>query len=330
MGFVSMMYATAAGKKQMVWYYLNMVISFFAIIMGRSDSAYLAIAALYGLSPFVLFRTREGTQRYLVMLATMFSVIAAIRIVSERYAYCVADYSGPARIVGELKLLPMVIAVLWAAAAGYYYAFIKKRKLLPGSSSTADGYDRTNSRIRIGIWAVVCLLVVFGTVMIFWIANGTGMDPERLGSLKNYLVLDDMWGTKRGYIWRKSVELFADFSVEKKLIGYGPDTFGILTVLGFRNEMASATGFVFDSAHNEYLQYLITIGILGTGAYITGLAAAAVRLFRNLSKTPYAAGVMFAIVCYALQAFVNLNLPVVTPMLWTLMSMGMAECRRAD
>ena len=58
--------------KRMLWYYGNMVLAMFALIMGTSDNAYLSLAALFGLAPLYLFRTRTGVRRYLVSVATFF------------------------------------------------------------------------------------------------------------------------------------------------------------------------------------------------------------------------------------------------------------------
>ena len=48
--------------KRMLWYYGNMVLASFALIMGTSDNAYLSLAALFGLAPLYLFRTRTGVR----------------------------------------------------------------------------------------------------------------------------------------------------------------------------------------------------------------------------------------------------------------------------
>lgn len=155
------------------------------------------------------------------------------------------------------------------------------------------------------------------------------------GKLGKYLVFNDAWGTNRGYIWRKSIEIFRDFPLIHKLFGYGPDTFGILTTTGdFWSEMlAAANGQTFDNAHNEYLQYLVTVGALGLITYVIFLAAAIRRMTVCLAKgngNKYIAGCLFAVLCYNAQALVNLNLPITAPLMWLLLSIGMAACRESS
>ena len=63
------------------------------------------------------------------------------------------------------------------------------------------------------------------------------------------------------------MEAYGKFPLKHKLFGYGPDTFGILTTDRFFGDMINATGLIFDNAHNEYLQFLLTIGPIGLIAY---------------------------------------------------------------
>ena len=93
-------------------------------------------------------------------------------------------------------------------------------------------------------------------------------------------------------------------------------------------EMRETTGMIYDSAHNELLQYLYTNGIIGLTAYlgqVIGAAAAAVKTGLAAEKgegarEPYYAAYIwafgFAVVCYAAQSVVNINIPVVSPLLW--------------
>lgn len=109
-----------------------------------------------------------------------------------------------------------------------------------------------------------------------------------------------------------------------KLFGYGPDTFGILT----KKEIGFEMPQLYDNAHNEYLHDLITIGAAGLTAYILFIGSAITRMCRNVEAKPYIVGCLFAVICYIAQALVNLNLPIATPMMWLLLSIGMAGCKK--
>jgi len=89
----------------------------------------------------------------------------------------------------------------------------------------------------------------------------------------------------------------------------------------------TAQGQVFDNAHNEYLQYLVTIGALGLITYVVFLVAAGWRMAVRRNGNRYIVGCLFAVMCYGAQALVNLSLPIATPIMWLLLSAGMAACR---
>lgn len=92
--------------------------------------------------------------------------------------------------------------------------------------------------------------------------------------------------------------------------------------------MNSAQGQIFDNAHNEYLQYLVTTGALGLLTYVVFLVAAGWRMAVRRDRNPYLTGCLFGGLCYSAQAVVNLSLPITAPMMWLLLSVGMAACAR--
>ena len=50
MGVAAGGFAAAKGRLQTIWYYVCMTVAFFAIIMGCSDNAYLALGAMFWFS----------------------------------------------------------------------------------------------------------------------------------------------------------------------------------------------------------------------------------------------------------------------------------------
>ena len=60
MAISMILFTQEKNQKRMMWYYGNMILSTFALIMGNSDNAYLSLAAIFGLSPLWLFKTKTG------------------------------------------------------------------------------------------------------------------------------------------------------------------------------------------------------------------------------------------------------------------------------
>ncbi len=112
-----------------------------------------------------------------------------------------------------------------------------------------------------------------------------------------------------------------------KLFDLAPDTFGILT-WPFRQESLDIYGVYFESAHNEYFQYLVTMGPFATIAYILFLISSCARMMRFVKKQPWILAPLGATVCYGAQAFVNINLPIATPVMWALFSSRPGDVQR--
>ena len=74
-----------------------------------------------------------------------------------------------------------------------------------------------------------------------------------------------------------------------------------------------------DSAHNEYLHYLLTGGLLGLGAYLALLATALRGALRKPSPVRTALGL--AVAAYSLQAAVNIAQPFTTPLFFPLLAL---------
>lgn len=120
------------------------------------------------------------------------------------------------------------------------------------------------------------------------------------------------------------MESFRQFPLIHKLFGSGPDTYGIITINGYYDEMVNRYGEIFDNAHNEYLQYLVTMGAVGLAAYVSLLVLAVREMIRNAKEKPYVMAIVFAVICYGAQAAVNISVPIVTPVMMTLLMMGVS------
>ncbi len=318
MGFSGAMFITEEKGSRMIWHYICLVISFFAIIMGCSDNAYLSMGALFGLIPFVVFKNRECVKRYFIMLASFFTVLFCIDRINQIYGDAVIGLDSLFNVIADLGILPFVVIFFWVLAVLFWKY---------DEACTRKGIHTGNRFLY--AWGIFAALVLLTVGAVLWDAN-LGGHEERYGAARNYLVFSRHWGTNRGYIWGASLKLFSEFSWMGKLFGYGPDTFGILTMNEIPFEMIHVTGQFYDSAHNEYIQYLVTIGIVGLCSYLVFLGSVFWYMWRNWKKNPYIIGTFAAVLCYAFQAAININLPIVAPMMWLLLSIGIGACRREN
>ena len=312
---------------KLIFYYLIMLMNFIALAMGTSDNGYLTLAAFFGIMPFVAFRSMEGVRRFVLTIFTYLLGIRIIKLINTVYSDKVLGISGLYDFISDFKYLDLVIVLLLIAVIAMYFVAYKNKK----NAKDNEALLKILRYIWLGIIVIVFLGLIFLGVKI---NSNVAEASAKYGSLANYFVFNDSWGTFRGYIWRAAVEEYMKFPLLHKIVGSGPDTFGIYISLLRNEEMQSVTGQIFDATHNEYIQFLFTLGPIATVAYILGLIIPSVKALRTKmidlrdpSSLPYLYASAIAVICYATQAVVNLNLPVVTPLLWIFFGLTVALLR---
>jgi len=328
-------------KSRLVFYLICLFVAFEAIVMGNSDNGYLTLAAFFGFLPFIAFRTRQGVRRYFLSMAGFFSVIRYVQVITDQKGSAVLGINGLFDVISMWKYLNVLIAVLWVITVFLFVIDYKTGAM----DAPAPKWIRILWYVFFGS---VAAAVLYGIVK----ANSITMEEAtaKFGGLANYLKFTDAWGTNRGAVWIEAVKDYQLLSPIHKIFGTGPDTFGIYMINMSRAILSQKTGQIYDSAHNEYLQYLFTIGPIGLTAYIGFLVTSVRKAFRKadiisgvklpsakdrydvsgLQKeyAPYLTAFAMLIICYAAQAVVNINLPISTPILWTFLMMAGAVGRK--
>lgn len=311
-------------QKRMFWYYGNMILTSFALIMGSSDNAYLSLAAIFGLAPLWLFQTKTGLRRYVISLATFFTVILCINGINKAYAASVLGIDSAFNLIAGTKFLPVLVVLLWVIAVVLIFMNRKPQALM--NRTTDDSMNKIAVYIWIGVIAVVCLAVLF----VLYDAN-LGGHADKYGALSSYVVFNDEWGTQRGYVWKRAMEIYTKkLNLLQKIFGYGPDTFALIMQYYYPGEMQNGRMVIFDSAHNEYLHYLVTIGFVGMASYLVFMVSSIVAMAKKIKEQPIVAAVMMAVLAYAIQAVVNINLPIAMPIILQLLAMGVGRKKTAD
>lgn len=316
------------GIVKIVFYYIVMFMNFIALSMGNSDNGYLTLGAFFGLVPFVAFRSMEGVRRFLLTIFTYLLGIKIVKLINIKYAGKVIGISGLYDFISDFKYLDIIIVALAAIVILMYIPVYKKR------NETIKENDNLLKILRY-IWLAI-LIISFAFIIFLGmrINANVAVAKEKYGALADYFVFNDSWGTFRGYIWRAALEEYMKFPLLHKIFGSGPDTFGIFIYLLRYDEMTSVTGQIFDTTHNEYIQFLFTLGPIATLSYIVAIITPSIKAIRSKmfdlrdnEMLPFLYASAIAVICYATQAIVNLSVPVVTPFLWIFLGIMVALLR---
>ena len=301
--------------------FVAVAISSFAIVMGISDNGLLAAGAIFAFLPFVAWTSRQNVARFFVtfsLFAT--SVLVTAYLTTQHATIAVAEGGSVLVTIGKTRAFMLLTAALWLFTMVIAVLFRRKKSAEQEAKTT---------RVARRIWLVLFIVAVVAVIAVLVDAN-SGRHPEIWEAYKNVLIFSDTWGTGRGINWRFAWEFFTEkSSFLDKLIGNGPDTYYIITMDNFKHPMKDAGYGIFDSAHNEYLECLVTIGVLGTIAYI-GMLATSLRQMLKSRKNIYAVASGFAILAYAVQAMVNIAIPITTPIFMILLYVGINSSRSSN
>jgi len=312
MAISSVLFAVEKTHWKMLLYFMCMITSFFAIMMGLSDNSYLSIMALFGLLPLYLFKTKTGFRRYLLIVTTFVGVAYSILIINNYLSDKVLKMQGVLQELPEQGIKILLLIMIGITASIYIWNFLDK------------SVNEDLGNIWVKIWTIILLFIVAAFLFMLYDVN-INSNINRYGGLREYLLFNDDWGTHRGYNWRIGLENYSRFPVIHKIFGYGPDTYGILTHFNNFKDMAVKYNETYDSAHNEYLQYFITMGPLSLISYLGFLCSSMISLAKKTKGNVYAVSVIFAVMCYCIQAFVNISVPIVTPIIFAMLATGLAS-----
>lgn len=303
----------ARGKWETILAGISLIIASFAIIMGISDNGILAAGAVFAFLPFVAWEFRQNIVRYFIALSMFVTgIIVTAQLTIGRATMADCDGGSVFVTIGKTTAGITLMIALWALTVILMLVFRK-----------ATGQEEKSTRCAKRGWAILVALGMVIVLAVFIDAN-MGNHSDIWAPYQNILIFSDTWGTGRGINWRFAWEYFTkDASFLKRLIGYGPDTYYIITMDRYKHAMRDAGYGIFDSAHNEYIEYLTTIGILGTLAYL-GVIVTSLRQMFKKPKNRFAVACGFAVLAYAVQAIVNIAIPITTPILMMLLYAGIS------
>ena len=169
---------------------------------------------------------------------------------------------------------------------------------------------------------LTAIAVTLGVVLVV-LANFMPGFPS-LGKLDDLLVFNDDWGTYRGTAWRISWSAWTAQPFWRKLLGVGPGMMHT-AVAQWAGTDITARMKTFYAAHNEYLELLLTSGVLGLAAWGWFVAAHLRKAAQNWLR-PGVAPVTLALVSYLAHAAVSIRVSMIFPEIMLLFGLLQVFC----
>jgi O-antigen ligase len=290
----------AKGRRSFILSAAAMVCVFFGVLVAGSDSAALGLLATAVVFPLLLFNDASAMRRLMLGWGVFFLAAFVFGLFSGALPSKTYLSFFTVTLSRAVVSLPLAMA---AFALWFLLRRARQERLL---------------RLRRPYWVVLVSAVGIGVLAL--VLLNTAFVHVPLGSLSRYLRFNASWGTDRGQIWAFVLRFFGSQPPLQQLLGGGS---GVLFHADAIKPLFSDAAL--DTAHNEYLQYLVTNGILGLMSYLAALVFALRTGILRGVRQPAFLGLSVAVIAYAVQATVNIAQPASTPLLFVLL--GVLICR---
>ena len=254
--------------------------------------------------PIFLFDNYISFRRYIMFAFTFFASAQIIGFLISSNSNDVGKLYGISNFLMNSKI-SIIILICLALIVLILYIFPLEKKLPLGIIK----------KIFVGTITVLILIFLI-SFFYFSIIN----KHTSLGIFENYLRFSPDFGSDRGSVWIALLTAFISFPIVKIFIGSGPDTIYQVLLEYYPNEIRNGSLLPFDSAHNEYIHYLITTGLIGLAAYCTLIGVLISWSLRRAKKSEFMLPLAASAICYVVQGFFNISVVSVTPLFFLVLS----------
>ena len=278
-------------------FYILSFLCFLGIFSASSDSGFLAAGVLFLLMLWFSMPSPCAFRKWTILLL-LFGIASTMNTLFVNLRYYIAwDPEGISALLYTHDKLSLVL-------------FVFLPLLLLGLCNL-QMYRCTRNQLlnmRNILFLIIILAVLFLIILCVILPSITTYKEAKsvFGRLTKYIYFRKKWGTDRGLIWTCAIRTFNGMPFYRKLIGIGPGMFRTAAerydASGLYNRLE---GYLLD-AHSEYLQYLVTTGILGLSCYLACFINLLNRFHKRKSEKPLFSicGISFAAV-FLVQASIN-------------------------
>lgn len=277
---------TAKPKRMLAAY---LYIAFTDILCLRAESAVAMLAFAFVLLFYFALERADWLGRYFLVVQLFLGANITVFLLKAVLGDHMYGFDG----IHALLLRPEMV-VFEIAAAGLLFWIQKKL------AAVKDG--------NMAFWQKlygISMVSLFALLVLFVIGINLFFRAGAQETFLNAIVLQDTTGNLRGYVWSRTVGLFAKLPIPNQLFGCGLGCFYDFLYPTYGEDMLARFNSVFYDPHNDFLQVLVTTGIVGVIGFF-GAIFVTIRRAAVMRKT-YAVHMMtiMSMACFLLQGLVN-------------------------
>lgn len=309
--FTIMMFILQKNKSIQILSAVSIAFAYIGLLVAGSNSGYIGLFAMLFFMFVICVRKLELLKKLMFALTIMFSSGIILRLLS-----LVMEKDKGFEKIGHTLIFSKYIFFI----IGFFAVLTVVLYILQKKFNTDDKWPKNTLTI-----VVIALGAAVLSVCAYMLIKYTFIDTETdIGALSQIFRFDDRWGTHRGFMWINGVRDFFDSDLRIILFGSGCDTFYYFFEPHFAELCERFNNSSTNTIHSEYLNYLITQGILGFISYLTIIIGVTVRAFKSSKENYLALLFIFPVIAYSAQAVVNIYQPITTPFL--IIFIALSEC----
>lgn len=300
-------YMFCKSHEKYYWIYgIGTFFGFVGLLACNSDGCYLGIGACM----IAMFIIGLSDMKALFKYGISVALFAAVLILWNLIKIVFKEKMWSQNATNTLFMSFDVIFILSIIAIVIilFAVFLQKQSKMP---------PKLLKKLVIAAVGVLLISVVSLCIWATWI-----QPTKELGVFSQYFRLDNSWGSNRGYAWHWAILMFINGSFKMKLFGSGSDTAYLMYISQYKNEMDANLPYYFKSPHNEYLNYLVTIGLVGLIAYLVVVAAAIKKSFARTKEDEFFGAIALGILIYSIASFVNISQIITMPYIFILIALA--------
>lgn len=219
--------------KWLLFIYVN--IGFYNVIICKSDGVILGLASSFLVVGCFLMKNKNFFEDFLRLMVSFSVIMGIVFLILKFYSGEYVQIDGIFLVIIQKKIWLIIGTVTLFVLCFMKTNIIKKITL-----------KIKFTKLEQNILLFILFIIIGMAVLIYEIS-----------------VFEDGWGTGRGLLWICTYNLFSNFKWIYKIFGCGCDCFGI----AFLSKYLSYIDGIYLNAHNEFLQYLVTMGLFGLVSY---------------------------------------------------------------
>lgn len=298
----------------------------------NSDSAYVAYLLIFMVFFWYSMESNEKFGRFLELALLFLGTCKVVGIFQvlfpERMITLITGTEEMSNFMTQSPLMLVALIVVAVLYAGFRYLIAKGEK----EKKAQVAFDIRKYRILRKIMVIGVIFAVWLVVLLIILTTRHKL-PGFLEGLYNigFLNFTESWGNHRGFNWRMAFEAIKNSTFKDFLIGVGPDCF-VLSMDKYCLQEVDVywQGMKLVCAHNEWLNMLVTEGVIGVTAYMGIFISLAKRLGKCAYREPAAVPCIAAILAYMGYNIFCYQQCICTPTIFIFMGIGEMIIRNTE